>query len=110
MTELKEDWILGSRTHQAREFFKIIVKYILKNHVMEIFFLNTVLQPILLFFNFSTEQSCKILFNIHLDINSMFNIDSKINVYSKKESLFQLDKAFFFWEGGGAEKGGRGCG
>lgn len=37
----------------------------------------------------------------------MFNIDSKINVYSKKESLFQLDKAFFFWGGGGG-KGGKG--
>lgn len=35
----------------------------------------------------------------------MFNIDSKINVYSKKESLFQLDKAFFFWEGGGRKRG-----
>ena len=38
----------------------------------------------------------------------MFNIDSKINVYSKKESLFQLDKAFFFFGGGGGSKGGYG--
>ena len=39
----------------------------------------------------------------------MFNIDSKINVYSKK-SLFQLDKAFFFFFffGGGGGRGKEG--
>ena len=36
----------------------------------------------------------------------MFNIDSKINVYSKKESLFQLDKAFFLGGGRGEEEKG----
>ena len=74
---------------------------------MEIFFKYSSTTHFIIFQLFNLTKLQKILFNIHLDINSMFNIDSKINVYSKKESLFQLDKAFFFWGGGGEEvKGG----
>ena len=76
---------------------------------MEIFFKYSSTTHFIIFQLFNLTKLQKILFNIHLDINSMFNIDSKINVYSKKESLFQLDKAFFFLGGGGrGSKGGYG--
>ena len=76
---------------------------------MEIFFKYSSTTHFIIFQLFNLTKLQKILFNIHLDINSMFNIDSKINVYSKKESLFQLDKAFFLGGGeGGGRKGGYG--
>ena len=48
---------------------------------MEIFFKYSSTTHFIIFQLFNLTKLQKILFNIHLDINSMFNIDSKINVY-----------------------------